>query len=1032
MKFTDIFIERPVLAIVISLLILLAGLRSMQMLTVGQYPESESAVIRVSTTYVGAEAELVQGFITTLLEREIASADGIDYLESSSVHGSSLITAHLQINYDPYDALTQITSKVNRVRDELPPGSETPVLDVAIGETASAMYMHFTSDTRPENQITDYLIRLVQPKIEAVPGVQQAAILGARNFAMRIWLDPLRMAALNIAPGDVYEALENNNFQAAVGKTKGEAIAINLNAATDLHTAEEFRRLAVTEQDGVIIRLGDIASVVLGAEDYDRSAAYTGEPGTPIAVDVLPDANILEVIGAVKALFPEIQRQLPPDMTALISYDRSLYIDDSINEVVTTLIEAVVIVTLVIFLFLGSARSVIIPVVAIPLSLIGAGAIMLVLGYSLNLLTLLALVLAIGLVVDDAIIVVENIQRHIEKGVAPYKAAIIGARELATPVIAMTITLIAVYAPIGFSGGLTGSLFQEFVFTLAGAVLISGVVALTLSPMMCSRLLTSHDSEGRFALFLDKQFTRLRRAYERRLHNSLDYVPVTLVFAAAILTSIYFMFQFTDEELAPVEDQGVVLVFSTANANTSPEQLKRYTAALTKSYEDFSNDSEQNFLFNGGFGNDPQTSGNIALSGLVLKPWRQRSHTQMELQPMVQERIDRIAGLQSVAFPLPTLPGAGFGLPVQLIIGSTDPPFAIYGVAQEMLARARDSGLFTFADIDLKYDRPEVEIRIDRDKAATLGIDMKQLGEDLGTMLGGNYVNRFSMQGRSYKVIPQVQRRYRLNPDQLGQFRVSTRSGELVPLSSLVTFEQTVKPQQLNRFQQLNSAMLSGVPAPGVSIGTAIEYLQQQAVEIFPQGYSADYAGASRQFTQEGSSFLLTFFFALIIIYLVLAAQFESFRDPLIMLVSVPMSIAGAMVFLTLGFASLNIFTQVALITLIGLISKHGILIVQFANQLQEQEGLSKRQAIEKASGIRLRPILMTTGAMVLGVVPLITASGAGAVSRSNLGLVIASGMSIGTLFTLFVVPAMYLVLAKQHGVTAAETTGPPIARPAN
>ena len=1027
MNFTDTFIERPVLAIVISLLILLAGLRSMQMLTVGQYPASESAVVRVSTTYVGAEAELVQGFITTLLEREIASADGIDYLESSSVHGASLITAHLQLNYDPYDALTQITTKVNRVRDELPPESDEPVIDVAIGETTSAMYLSFTSDTRPANKVTDYLIRVVQPKIEAVPGVQQAAIPGARKFAMRIWLDPLRMAALNIAPSDVRDALENNNFQAAVGKTKGEAIAINLNVATDLHTAEEFRRLAVAEQDGAIVRLGDIASVVLGAEDYDRSVAYTGKSATIMAIDVLPNANILEVIREVRELFPEIQRQLPPDLTALITYDRSLYIDDSINEVVTTLIAAVVIVTLVIFLFLGSVRSVIIPIVAIPLSLIGAGAIMLVLGYSLNLLTLLAFVLAIGLVVDDAIIVVENIQRHIEKGVAPLKAAIIGARELATPVIAMTITLIAVYAPIGFSGGLTGSLFREFAFTLAGAVLISGVVALTLSPMMCSRLLTPHDREGRFALFLDAQFTRLRRAYERRLHNSLDYLPVTLVFAVAILVSIFFMFQFTDSELAPVEDQGVVPVLSTANANTSPAQLTRYTAALIKSYEDFLEDSEQNFLFNGGFGGGPQTAGNIALSGLVLKPWSERSRTQMELQPLVQERIDQIAGLQSVAFPLPALPGAGFGLPVQFVIGSTDPPSAVYAVAQEMLARAQASGLFTFADIDLKYDRPEVEIKIDRDKAATLGIDMEQIGRDLSTMLGGNYVNRFSMQGRSYKVIPQVQRRYRLNPDQLGQFQVSTRRGELVPLSALVTFEQSVEPQQLNRFQQLNSAILSGVPAPGVSVGMAIEYLQRQAAEVFPQGYSADYAGESRQYIQEGSSFLFTFFFALIIIYLVLAAQFESFRDPLIMLVSVPMSIAGAMVFLTLGLASVNIFTQVALITLIGLISKHGTLIVQFANQLQEQEGLSKRAAIEKASGIRLRPILMTTGAMVLGVVPLITATGAGAVSRSHLGLVIASGMSIGTLFTLFVVPAMYMVLAKQHGATAAETARPPI-----
>ncbi len=1018
MNFTDIFIRRPVLAIVVSLLILLIGLRSLQLLNVSQYPKSESAVVRVMTTYIGADAELIKGFITTPLEREIASADGIDFIESSSSQGASTITAHLKLNYPPYDALTQITSKVNRVRADLPADSEEPIIEVAIGETTSAMYMSFNSTTRPANKITDYLIRVVQPKVEAVAGVQAAEILGGRNFAMRVWLDPARMHSLSITSEDVYSALLANNFQAAVGKTKGDAISVNLNAATDLHTADQFKDLVVTERDGTIVRLQDVATVVLGAEDYDTSVAFNSQFATFIAIDVLPTANALAVVREIREIFPGIVAQLPDDVEGRISYDTTRYIDDAIGEVVKTLIEAALIVMAVIFLFLGSARSVAIPIVAIPLSLIGAAGIMLVLGYSINLLTLLAMVLAIGLVVDDAIIVVENIQRHIEEGLPAREAAFVGARELAVPIIAMTITLFAVYAPIGFSGGLTGGLFREFAFTLAGAVIISGIVALTLSPMMCSRLLGGDHREGGLSRFLDRRFDRLRDAYQAMLRRSLNYVPVTMTFATLILVSIYFMFVMADSELAPLEDQGVILIASESASNTSPEQLSRYTAALTKAYEAF-DETDQTFLFNGSQGSGPATVKNKALSGIVLTPWSERDRTLIEMLPLVQQTADLNAGLKSAAFGLPPMPGAGGGLPVQFVIGSTDSPRAVYDVAQQLLGAAFESGLFVFADLDMKYDRPQTDILIDREKAANLGIDMQQLGNSLGLMLGGRYVNRFSIQGRSYKVIPQVERRYRQNPDQIGRFPIATRSGQLIPLSSLISLETTVQPQELKRFQQLNSATLSAVPRPGVAVGTALDFLLAKGAEIAPQGYEFDYAGPSRQYIQEGSNLILTFFFAIIIIYLVLAAQFESFRDPLIMLVSVPMSIAGAVVFLTLGAATVNIYTQVGLITLIGLISKHGILIVQFANQLQEREGLGKREAIEKAASIRLRPVLMTTGAMVLGVVPLLLATGAGAVSRYNIGLVIASGMSIGTLFTIFVVPAMYMVVARDHGSLA-------------
>jgi len=1015
LTFTDIFIRRPVLATVVSLLILLAGLRSLQLLQVSQYPKSESAVIRIVTVYTGADAELVKGFITTPLEREIASADGIDYLESSSLQGASSITAHLKLNYPPYDALTQVTAKVNKVRAELPEGSEAPVLEVAIGETTSAMYLSFNSTTRPQNQITDYLIREVQPRIEAVAGVQQAAILGGRNFAMRIWLDPVRMYALDIAASDVSRALRANNYQAAVGKTKGDAVSINLTAATDLHTAREFQELIVAERDDAVIRLEDIATIALGAENYDSSVAFNGEFATFLAIDVLPTANPLAVIREIREIFPEIAAQLPNDIVGSISYDTTRYIEDSINEVVKTLVEAALIVMLVIFLFLGTLRSVIIPIVAIPLSMIGAAAIMLALGYSINLLTLLAMVLAIGLVVDDAIIMVENIQRHIEEGQSRLDAALQGARELALPIIAMTITLFAVYAPIALAGGLSGSLFREFAFTLASAVLVSGIVALTLSPMMCSKMLPRRSEEGRLSKFLDQRFDLLRQRYARVLHGSLNYVPVTLVFSTIVLASIYFMFVSTPAELAPTEDQGIVLVVSTAEANTSPEQLTRYTGALVEAYRQI-DDAEENFLFNGSIGSGPVSTANTALSGLVLKPWSERSSTQMELTNVVQNIANGIAGLQSAAFGLPPMPGAGQGLPIQFVLGSTRSPLEIFEVGQELLGEAYGSGLFVFADLDVKFNRPQTEIVIDRDKAANLGMNMEQLGQDLGVMLGGNYVNRFSMQGRSYKVIPQVERRYRLNPDQLGGMPVRTRSGELVPLSTLMTLENSVQPQELKRFQQQNSVTLSAVPAPGVALGTALEFLHSTAARIAPNGFKFDYAGPSRQYVQEGNSLIVTFFFAIIVIYLVLAAQFESFRDPLIMLVSVPMSIAGALIFLTLGAATINIYTQVGLITLIGLISKHGILIVEFANQLQHG-GLSKREAIEKAAGIRLRPILMTTAATVLGVMPLLMASGAGAVSRYNIGLVVATGMSVGTLFTVFVVPAVYLALGRDHRI---------------
>ncbi len=1024
MQFTDIFIRRPVLATVVSLLILLVGLRAYFDLTVRQYPQSDKAVVTVQTTYVGADAELVKGFITTPLEKEIASADGIDYLQSTSAQGVSVIQANLELNYNPIEALTQITSKVNKVRSELPEASEDPVIDVQVGETTASMYMSFTSEVMEPNQITDYLNRVVVPELSTVAGVESAEIIGGRRFAMRIWLDPDRLAAYNLTPREVRQRLAENNFLAAVGSTKGNMVKVALDAATDLSSEQEFRELVVRESGGTLVRLGDVAEVELGAETYDNSAINTGREGPFVGITVLPLANELTVIQDVREKFPEITAQFPQGLRGEIVYDATEYIEEAINEVVFTLGLALAIVTLVIYLFMGSMRSVLVPVLAIPLSLVGVGTVMLMLGFSINLLTLLALVLAIGLVVDDAIIVAENIHRHIEDGMKPVDAAIRGARELGTAIIAMSLTLIAVYLPIGFTGGLTGSLFTEFAFTLAGAVFISGIVAITFSPMLCSKVLKPHNGNGGgFQAWLDDKFERLRGAYQRRLHGSLDFRPVTYVFAATVVVSCYFLFIMGESELAPVEDQNILFVQATAQPNATLKQLEMYTREMTSLYEEFP-EYDRYFLINGFAGPGQAGATNRAISGMALKPWGQRERSQMEIKPEFTQKMRSVAGLDTAVFERPPLPGSGGGLPVQFVVGSTAEPDQMREAVNELAARAQQSGLFLFTDLDLKFDRPQVTVNIDREAVADLGLTMQQVGSDLSTMMGGNLVNRFSIQGRAYEVIPQVVRGERLNADQLENYYIRSADGRKVPMSAVVSLETNVEPRSLARFQQLNAATLSAVPTPGVTIGQALDYLRGEAAEVLPSDYKLDYAGQSRQFVEEGNALIITFFFAIILIYLVLAAQFESFRDPIIMLVTVPMSVAGALAFITVGVTTINIYTQVGLITLIGLISKHGILIVEFANQLQA-EGRSKREAIEEAASLRLRPILMTTAATVMGIFPLVIATGAGAASRFSMGVVIVAGMSIGTLFTLFVVPAIYMLLARDRRAEAAESGDP-------
>ena len=1035
MKFTDIFINKPVLAMVVSLFILLLGLRSFNELNVRQYPELQNAVVTVSTAYYGADADLMQGFVTTPLEREVASAEGIDYLTSTSAAGISTIQAYIRLDYDANEALTQIAAKVNKLRSQLPAESEDPVIDLQQGQQIAAMYVSFASDQLDNNQITDYLMRAVEPRIATIPGVQRADILGAGTFAMRVWLKPDRMAALGVTASDVHAALQANNVLSALGSTKGQMVAVDLTARTDLRNAEEFRQLIVREQDGAIVRLGEIADVELGSENYGTSVRINGDAATFMGIFVSPDANSLEVIEEVRKVWDnEIVPQLPEGIVATIPYDSTESIQDAINEVVKTIIEAVVIVIVVIFLFLGSLRSVVIPAVTVPLSLVGALFLMLLMGFTINLLTLLAMVLAIGIVVDDAIIVLENIHRHIEEGMSPYDAAIKGARELAWPVVAMTTTLVAVYLPIGFQGGLTGVLFTEFAFTLAGSVLLSGIIALTLSPMMCAKLLKPHSAHGKTRLesWLDARFDWLRNGYERRLHSALETRGVIAVFGALVLVSCVFLYMTAPKEPAPLEDEGFIFAVGSADAYTTLDYVERYTEELEAAVKEIPEVNDF-FLFNGGFGGGGGAS-NSAMGGFVLKPWSERDRsTNQVLQQALQPKLSSITGLNTFALVPPSLPSAGGdgggGEFLVLGIGSLE---QLNELSDAIVQKAMESRRFIFLDKDLKIDKPRIEVQIDREKAALLGIDMRTLAADMAAMLSGGYVNRFAMENRSYRVIPQVQRSDRLNAAQLENYYTRTRDGQLVPLSTLVTLKETAQPQTLKRFQQLNAVGIMFAPRPGVSKGEALRVLEEAAAEVLPQGYSVDYAGESRQFKQEGAAMLVTLAFALIAIFLVLAAQFESFRDALIMLITVPMAISGALLVLNalalvagvLQFTgveafpgmSINIYTQVGLVTLIGVIAKHGILIVEFANKLQQQ-GLSKREAIEQASGIRLRPVLMTTAALVFAMIPLLIANGPGAAARFSMGMVIAAGMTIGTAFTLFVLPAVYLYLARDRSL---------------
>ena len=1022
MKFTDLFIRRPVIAIVVNLVIVIAGLQAIRTLNVRQYPKSENAAVSVTTVYVGASAELVRGFITTPLERVIAAADGVDYLESESSQNMSTIRAHLRLNYDATRALAEISSKVDQVRGDLPPEAQVPVLNIESTDSQFASaYLSFSSDFLKQNEITDYLVRVVQPRLTAVPGVQRADILGARTFAMRIWLKPDRMAALNVSPVQVRQALANNNYLAAVGQTKGSLVQVNLTANTDLRSVKEFQQLVIRQKDGAVVRLADVAEVALGAEDYDVAVNFSGKTAVFVGIWALPNANALDVIKRIRNEMTSLQKELPEQIKGTIAYDGTAYIQNAIDEVVHTLAETLLIVVVVIFLFLGSLRSVLVPVIAIPVSLIGGVFLMQVFGFTINLLTLLAIVLSVGLVVDDAIVVVENVERHLREGMKPLDAALRSARELVGPIISMTITLAAVYTPIAFQGGLTGALFREFALTLAGAVTISGVVALTLSPVMAGSLLRASQEEKGFPKAINHAFDRLKGWYADKLDIALASRRVIYGVWGALTLLVVVMFSMSAKELAPAEDQGIVFGVVNTPANSTLDQVLQSTREINRSVSDI---PEGRFTFQitqpgGGFW------------GLGMKPWSDRKRSVFRILPEVQNKISVIPAVQTFAIVPPALPGGG-QFPVEVVLASTADTTEILGFAKQLQDKATQSGMFAFSLIDVKIDQPQSEIVIDREKVAELGLNLQSVGQDLGAAVGGNFVNRFSISGRSYKVIPQLLRVDRLNPDQLKDIYVSGPGGQLISLSSIATIHNSVVPRTLNRFQQLNAVKLSGFPMR--PLDDALTFLEKSAAEILPKGYTVDYTGESRQLRLEGNKFLPAFMLAIVLIFLVLAAQFNSFRDPFVILAgSVPLGMFGALVMTFLKMpnpnlpsftdgwtTTLNVYSQVGLVTLVGLVAKNGILIVDFANALQ-REGQSKLDAVRNAALTRLRPILMTSVATVCGHFPLTLVTGPGAAARNSIGLVLVSGMAVGTVFTLFFVPAIYLLIARDHRAEALE-----------
>ena len=1004
---TDYFIKRPVLSLVISTMIVLLGVQAFFDTQVRQYPELETSVISITTAYPGASAELIQGFITTPVQQAVSSTEGIDFVRSSSSNSVSTVEVHMKLGVDADVALTEVSTKVSSIRGELPLESEDPVIAKLSAEGFALAYYGFYSETLTDVEVTDYLLRTIQPALATVKGVAQAEILGGKTYSMRVWMDPIRMASLKVSAADIVNAIGDQNYQSAAGQTRGRLVQTDVNAVTDTSDPDIFARFIIREEGDNKVRLGDVADIELGAENYDSLVMFDNVPSIYIGINGTTDGNPLTTIKLVTAELDKMKSSFPPGLNVAIAYDSTEFIQASINEVIITLAQASLIVVVVIFLFLGSPRSTLIPLVTIPLSIIGVLFYMQIMGYSINLLTLLAMVMAIGLLVDDAILVVENIYRHIGEGLRPLQAALQGAREIAKPVIATTIVLCVVYAPIGLLGGLTGVLFKEFAFTLVGTIIISTIIALTLSPMMCSRVLRPTIANNAYARYVNDRFENLHRGYENFLAASMKTRSVTVVFVFCVVVMLAAMLQFIQTELAPEEDQGVIFTVSQAPDHSSLDYLNKYTAPYVDIFREYEAEYESSFMANG-FGGPT-----VSFAGMLLKPWEERSLTSMEMIPQIQVALDQQPGLQSFAFNPASLPGASGNTPVEFILKTQQGYDQLYGVVQQVLAKARESGKFYFIKSDFNFSKPEIRVTINRDRAESMGISMREIGQTLGAILAEGYVSRFNLAGRSYKIIPQARSEDRQNADIVNQYYVYSADGEQINLSTLVDIEYTSVPRELVQFQQQNAAKIDAVP--GVPLGEALQLLREITRQVAPAGYTFDYQGQSRQLIQEGSVLALTFGFAIIVVFLVLAAQYESLRDPFIILTTVPLAMFGALIPMFLWQVSMNIYSQVGLITLIGLVSKHGILIVEFANEMQKNDNLSPVDAVIKAASIRLRPILMTSFSTIIGIMPLVAASGAGAASRQSIGITIVSGFAIGTLFTLFVLPVIYTFFAADH-----------------
>ncbi|MGE0503063.1 MAG: efflux RND transporter permease subunit [Rhizobiaceae bacterium] len=1007
MNVSALFIRRPVLSTVFALLILLLGFQGLFNLSVRQYPEVEETVITVTTVYPGASADLIQGFITSPIAAAVATTENIDYVTSQSRPSASVVTVQMQLGSNPDVALTEVMSKVQQVRSQLPADAEDPTIVKGTGMQFATMYLTMQNPNMTAEQLTEYIERVIRPRMSTIPGVAEIQIMGAANYSMRVWVDPIRLAARGLTATEVLAAINASNFLAAPGKTENEYVAYSITMRSTLQTPEAFGALPLKSSGDGVVRLRDVATVELAAENRDMIVNFNGQPGTFIGVFPTPSANPLDTAEAVINELPAIQATLPDGMSISLMYDATESISASIEEVFKTIAEAVAIVVLIILLFLGSFRSVLMPIVTIPLSLIGVCFFLFLLGYSINLLSLLAMVLAIGLVVDDAIVVVENIHRHIEEGLTPRQAAFQGMTEIGGPVVAMTITLAAVFAPLAFTGGLTGSLFREFAVTLAGAVVISGMVALTITPMMAARLLTRGHS--RFQGYVDRTFDKVANRYERLVSGSLKYRPVTLMIVLVLVGLTGYLFMKTSSELAPEEDSGALFALVNAPPYATTDYTELYTAQIRDLTQDIP-ELDANFSIVG-FGG--ATNSGVAV--WVFDDWSERTRSQAEIQQDIQARLSKVAGVQALVFAPPSLPGAGGGLPISVVIQSTGDPSQVFEVAEKIRLEAQATGRFIIVQNSLAFNAQQVTVTIDRDRAAALNLPIRDIGATLSLLVGGGAVAQFDRDSNSYDIIMQVPREYRDNPEKLGEFFVRSATGQMVPLSAVVQISTNVTAAAIEQFNQLNSATISALPMPGVTTGDGLGAIQNIARSTLPESFFIDYSGQSRLEIEQGNTIAIAFALAVVVIYLVLAAQFESFRDPLIIMMSVPLSIFGAIVPLNIGLGTLNIYTQVGLITLIGLITKHGILLVEFANQQREAQGLSRTEAIIASAKVRLRPILMTTAAMSLGVVPLIVAAGAGAAARYSMGLVIFTGILIGTMFTLFVVPMFYSFIARRE-----------------